>query len=487
MKTEINFNNILEVDLLDPDKLIKMNMLRPITNPIYFSRPNVPSEDGLLSNEIFGMTQYERSNIFAYIDLGGYYMNPLVYKKWLAMDKRLNDIIYESKTFIINSKGEFEEDENGETGLEFIRKNIDKIKIRPTDSKKRDKNIEFIMKNKDKLFIKQLIVIPPFYRDVNVTDRGTGVGEINKLYNNIILSVRSLKETQDYGLSLSSAVTARVQQLIVSVYDWFTQGKGLDGIKKESVGLSKKGGILRRAGMSKTSDYASRLIISAPTVRAETIKDLPANLEYCSLPLSSAAVNLFPYVLFNIRRFFENEFASGKYPVRDKKTGEVTFVTLKDPQIEFGDENIKKQIDRFIKGYSNRFIPIKVPNIEGKEIYMKFKGRNTRIDNVKDPGQVPILNRKLTWCDLIYIACVEAAKDKHVLITRYPLEDYFGQFPNKINVASTVETEPMVINGQFYPRYPKIREEDIGSNTSNKFIDTLNISNLFLKAIGGRQ
>ena len=30
-----------------------------------------------------------------------------------------------------------------------------------------------------------------------------------------------------------------------------------------------------------------------------------------------------------------------------------------------------------------------------------------------------------------------------------------------------------------------IREEDIGSNTSNRFIDTLNICNLQLKAIGG--
>ena len=43
----------------------------------------------------------------------------------------------------------------------------------------------------------------------------------------------------------------------------------------------------------------------------------------------------------------------------------------------------------------------------------------------------------------------------------------------------------MVLNNVFYKNYPMIRQEDIGSNTSNKFVDTLNICNAFLKAIGG--
>ena len=54
----------------------------------------------------------------------------------------------------------------------------------------------------------------------------------------------------------------------------------------------------------------------------------------------------------------------------------------------------------------------------------------------------------------------------------------------KIIVSSTKETEPMYFNGTYYRYYPKIREEDIGSNTSNKFVDTLNISNLYLPGAG---
>lgn len=52
-------------------------------------------------------------------------------------------------------------------------------------------------------------------------------------------------------------------------------------------------------------------------------------------------------------------------------------------------------------------------------------------------------------------------------------------------MSSTKETEPMYIDGKYYPYYPKIREEDIGSNTGNTFVDTLKMSNLYLDGMGG--
>ena len=42
----------------------------------------------------------------------------------------------------------------------------------------------------------------------------------------------------------------------------------------------------------------------------------------------------------------------------------------------------------------------------------------------------------------------------------------------------------MVIGGKLYKWYPKITQSDIGSNTANKFIDTLSICNPFLKLMG---
>ena len=64
-------------------------------------------------------------------------------------------------------------------------------------------------------------------------------------------------------------------------------------------------------------------------------------------------------------------------------------------------------------------------------------------------------------------------------------DSVYNQFPTKINISTIKETEPVYVNGTFYKFYPRIRKEDVGSNTSNKFIDTINICNLYLKGIGG--
>lgn len=462
-----------KVELLDSQKLISVNNLEEISNPIFFVRDNIPTSDGLLSNDIFGISKNDRANIFAYIDLNGQFLHPLIYRVWGRLDNRIKDLVHGTKSFIIKN-GDLIEDENGDTGIDFLRKNINNIKIKSTESRKRDVNIEFIEKNRANIFIKQCIVIPAYYRDVNSADGNIGVGDINKLYNSLIISTKALKQTLDYGNFMTNTINGRIQETLSEIYYWFSSEPN----------LAKKNGIIRRSVLSKTTDYASRLVISSPSVDYDRPEDLMVTMDQSAVPLSSLCVNLYPYVLFNLRRFFENEFSSPKYPYIDKQD-EIKYVTLKDIEIEFSDDRLKKEINRFIRGFSNRFIPVQVPNEEGKEIYMKFKGRSVPLDKINDPGNSPLLNRRLTWCDLLYMSAVEASKDKHVLITRYPLEDYFGQFPTRIVVSSTKETEPMFIDNTVYTHYPKIREEDIGGNTSNKFIDTLHISNLYLPAIGG--
>ena len=54
-----------------------------------------------------------------------------------------------------------------------------------------------------------------------------------------------------------------------------------------------------------------------------------------------------------------------------------------------------------------------------------------------------------------------------------------------INVKSTKDTIPIYYRGKHYRFYPDIKEEDIDTDTSNRFSDTMWISNLMLKAIGG--
>ena len=191
-------------------------------------------------------------------------------------------------------------------------------------------------------------------------------------------------------------------------------------------------------------------------------------------------------MMFHVRKFFENEFEGlMKYPVRDKN-GKVEYLTPKDPQIVFSDERIETEMNRYLHGYSNRFIPIQIPVEENNKIYyMRFKGRSN-MDT--DPAAIDVsFNRDLTWCDVFYMAAIESTKDKMILITRYPIESQYSQVPTGLIVASTNETEPIYFNDNYYPDYPRIRQEDIGKDTSSTFVDICQMSNLLLDGLGADQ
>lgn len=484
----------LVIDLLDPNRFIKVNELSEVSNPLFFNRNNQPTSDGLLSNEIFGITTTERRETYAYINLTEDFIHPLYYKRWCKVDSKVRDCVHGTKTFIINASGELEENENGKNGIKFLKDNIKEIKWKnENNSIKRGEIISFLKYKKDQAFMKDLIVIPVFYRDIQSTGGKTSVGEVNTLYTQIITGIRSLKESKEYGFSLSAANRGRIQELIVSLYDYFGSGTTIAGQDAGGL-LPGKLGAIRRTVIGKTSDYGSRNVITAPELKVSSMDDLMVDLYHSAIPLSTVMVNFYPYMMFHVRRFFDNEFGGDyTYQYIDTKTKELISIKVKDPQINFSDDRITKEMDRFIHGYANRLIPIEVPTVEKtpRPVYMRFKG--VQIDNKEYQeklkagvmDQMPIADRRLTWCDVFYIAAMQFAESKVTLLTRYPIDSYYNQFPTMTRVASTVQTEPMVINGEFYKFYPKIREEDIGSDTSVMFKDSINTCNAHLDSVGG--
>ena len=472
--------------LLDIEDFIKKNDVKEISNPIFFNQNKLPTSDGLLSNEIFGITKEERANRFGYIDLHGTFLHPLVYKVWSALDKNVKSIVHGIDNFVIDSNGQFKQDPNGKTGIKFLKDNINKIKIRSTDSTKRDRVIEFLNISKPLMFITKYPVIPAFYRDVNTEGGKVGVGDINKYYNGIIIASKALAEAQDYGLSLSNSQAGRMQEMLLQVYNYF--GAGNPDAKGSGVGMPSKFGIIRRANLSKTTDYSSRLVITSPELKVEKLDDIEADMDYSVVPLASLSINFLPYMIFWLRSFFENEFSTRTTYTVHMKDGKTKEIPIQDYQIAFSDERIKDEINRFAHGYSNRFIPVRIPTVDKKlNVYMHFKGKISSSPDDTETGE--IINRRLTWCDLLFMAASEVTADKHILITRYPIDSFYNQFPTKVKVQSTIDTEPMLVNSggmsKFYKKYPKIREEDIEKDTSNKFIDSLNLCNGYLDSIGG--
>lgn len=475
----------LKLDILDVERYVSVNNCQPITNPRAFLRDSIPSDDGLLSNKIFGITRDERAGIFAYIDLHGWFIDPSCYKTWTRLDSNVSHVVHGTKTFKIDSHGQLVEDPAGKTGIKWLKANIDKIKFKSSESIRRDIKVKYLEQNRNRMFIQKYIVIPPFYRDKNTStgSRVVGLSGVNKLYSDLIVASNALLATADFDFDASDAMNGRVQDIILNIYDWFC-GNRNDSIKTDTgAGLSGKLGILRRAGMSKTSNFAARLVISAPELKVEKPEDMMVSLDKSAVPLAAVIAEFRDFVIYHVRHFFDNEFMGVEtYPIQDAD-GTVKYVVPEDPQVMFSDEVIKREIERYLHGYNNRFVPVQIPIENSKEIYyMQFKGRG---EHGTSNNPEAIYHRRLTWCDVFFIAATEAVRDKQVLITRFPIDSYTNQITTKVEISSTKETEPMYFGDKFYKFYPKIREEDIGKDTSNMFVDTMKLSNLYLAAMGG--
>ena len=84
----------MKINLFDTKEFIDINKLHEVTSPILFQRGDIPHPEGLVSNDIFGVTIKSRKNTFAYIDLQGYFFHPHVYKAIKRMFRNVEKIIY---------------------------------------------------------------------------------------------------------------------------------------------------------------------------------------------------------------------------------------------------------------------------------------------------------------------------------------------------------------------------------------------------------
>jgi hypothetical protein len=366
------------------------------------------------------------------------------------MNRNFESIIYGSKKFIINENGQLIEDkEKGQTGIEFLYKNWEKIKFERNESTIRSERIDVLNAyKKNVLFTSYWIVIPAFYRDVNLQSASRGVishHELNDKYSKLINLTSMLNDENNFDFILNTT-KAKIQETLVDIYDFF-KGK-----------IEKKQGIIRRSILGKSIDYGSRSVISAPVFNANRPEEMQIDFFHAGIPLAQCCSMFTPFIMYWVRRFFQRELEKNgnRYPVKTKE-GEIKFVKLKDPQLYFNEEFIKKQIDRFVHSYADRFQLVELPvedETYNKKIYLSFIGREYRKGATETES--PLVQRPATWCDIFYQAAVDVTVDKMVYITRYPILDYFGSFPNQISVLSTHETVPMYVGTKIYRNYPKI-------------------------------
>ena len=463
----------MRLDLVNMKRLILTNGLKQVTNPILFETGNVPTPDGLLSLEIFGTTSKERKNNFAYIDLHEYFIHPYVYKILMRLDRRIESIVKGTKKYIIDEQGQFVEDEiNGKNGCDWLYKNWEKVKFKKNESNVRNERILLLEAyNKDVIFTKYWVVLPAFYRDVNFQNAGSGKlshNELTTIYVSLLKYANMLEAASEFDFLINSN-RGKIQDTLVELYNYF---------KKK---LEKKNGLIRKSLMGKSIDYGVRAVIAAPEFRSNTYDENIVSFTHCALPISLICTLFFPFMLHELRNFFKEQYEMLNYKIDDlskynnKLSGSVD---LADFDSTYGEDYLKKMMDVFTRSYEDRFMRVEIPTKQPLDypIYYKITLEN-------EHGEV--IERDMTYTDVLFIVANRAAGDKHVYLTRYPITNHLGTIPSKINVSSTLRTQKMSYNGVHYEFYPIVDLNMSKTEVSTFFYDVLKLSNLLLKQFGG--
>ena len=454
----------LQLDLLDIEKFIRLNNLAPCENPIFLDR-NMPTRDGVLSYEIFGTSQEERRNRFAYIDLHQHYMHPLAATKLSSYDRTLSKLLFSQSAYILKEGALIEDLENGRSGPEFLYEIWGKVKVRDKETITTKELEKFFKQDRDQLFITKWLVIPAFYRDLNMTDDGSGLKKssstLNSMYSSVISYVQTLNTYSDIS-HYARLTQSRVQTLLCDLYEKLM----VETVK----GKPSKFGMLKRSLQAKNVNYSSRLVLSSPILQKSSYEEVQVKFGSATIPLAYTITSFLPFIVYQMKQFFDSNFIQGgKVPVMNRATRKIEYTSFKN---SYDETEITKMINLYLNDPSSRFNPMITPeDTNGETHQMVLVGRFGKENTT--------ISRGATLTDILYVCTVEATKDKHVFITRYPLDNYNGQWPGRINVASTIKTTPALIGNTFYPFYPVCEGDPM-----NAFVDTLQFSNTMIEKMG---
>jgi DNA-directed RNA polymerase beta' subunit len=358
--------------------------------------------------------------------------------------------------FIIDSKGKLvKAKEGGQTGIKFLYKNWDHIKFEKKESKERLKKIKLLRSmKKEEIWSSKTLVIPAFFRDIDWSQLDSGrihTDESNKMYSKLMSLAQPMVEKEmelDFILNTNYSV---IQNTLVEIYEYFT---GL---------LKGKNGIIKKNLLGKAIDYSTRSVISCKNNYIDHADKDPISLHYTGIPIAQLCVLFYPFLYYSLNDFFQ-EFLNNYDEVEDGK-GNVIKIH-KDADMDYQPVEIEKIIKKFTRNISFRTKPIQIKSEKDKMVNLYY-------DND--------LNMPVTWLHLFYTQMMKIVSDKHVVITRYPIDKLNNTFFSKIHVLTTKNTMEHTVKptNTFYPFYPIVN-----FNGKIDFIDTVQFSNSHLSGLG---
>ena len=394
----------MKIEILDIDRLIKVNHLQEVTSPRLFSSKMMYDQQGILSTDIFGISKGDRRSTFAYIDLKRHFIHPHIYAKVLKpMFRGIMYIVSGQRRYNIRD-GILVEDPNGWTGINALYNRWDEIDWKRSKSSNSVNKTLLSNLSRDQVFIEKILVCPPAYRDVmmaGTVDSSDHVNELNDLYVKLLRSVALLNEGGRFAAT-QYATQMKVQDTLVEIMDYF------------KAQISRKQGLIRKNLIGKSVDYGARVVISAPNYNNERLEDNMVDVEHTALPISQCCSTFYPFIEAWLKNFFTREIINDPnnisfYSYAQKK--EVN-ARLKDPEVQFSDKAIRKMINDYTLNPDNRFrvinVDVLVPTPAGEKVMkasMILKGKVILPNNA-----TKVLNRAMTVTDVMYLACVESCE-----------------------------------------------------------------------------
>lgn len=474
----------MKIDILDMPRLIEANKLERVRSPRLFSSKTTFDPDGILSNEIFGISKTDRRTTFAYVGLNRRFLHPHIYSdlmKKKSMFKGISSLIAGQKRYTIKN-GLLSEDPEGWTGITALYEHWEEIDWSQSSSSNRAGKDILNGLDKNLIFIDRIIVVPPAYRDVLLSgsmDSSDHVNELNDIYQKIIRMNGLLAEGGLFART-QYATQLKVQDTIVESYDYFKRM------------IKGKNGLIRKYLLGKSVDYGTRAVISAPRYNNERFEDMIVDFEHTAVPISMCLSTFYPFIESWLMSFFQREVVSKADTFRfyEPSTGKEITASIRDPEIQFSDKAVRKMMNDYAMNPDNRFKPIVIEvnkgdqKVDGKPVIAKVGMMITGKCWVTTKAPESVLKRPLTVTDVLYLACVDVCEKRHVMISRYPVGTDKGIIFTKVRVRSTVDHVHALIDGKDYPFYPNIDMKMPHSKVGVAFVDTITYACAHLEGMG---
>jgi len=439
-------------ELFDIDRYIKVNQLKEVTSQHIYRTQNMFNPEGLFSEDIFGQTAEEQKYTCGYIKLPVHVFNPSVAKTIIARSGGIIRKMAYGETKCNLKNGVLVADKEGQyCGLKDLYNIWDQIDIRKTLNTRSDENIDILTKSpKRLLFNDKVLVLPPAFRPIGMRNGRRTKNALNSLYTHII----GLKSVTAHTTSNVYQIYAKFQDAVMNIYTYIHDYVG------------SKNGFFQKQLLAKTTTFTARNVISAPRYN----NDHPAvGIFKTGYPLHTCATLFRPLVIFQMKQFF-------------------TYSNVQD--IHPNKEEVKPGVLNNI--YDNKMIE------DLCNIYMENPGSRFRIMYLDAENQIPMqmeyldikknqtVTRPVTLTDVIYLCCKVAIEDagRMAYTVRYPIGDYLGNFFTKVHILSTLETMQIQFRGETMNYYPVIDINRPHNRVATSFIETINMSNSRLKALG---